>query len=142
MKLRVGDRFYPAAQIQSMTLLDTLEMQAALRDNPGISSARSMVDVLSLLDEFVSLPSRAEQLDYPEGTFLTAVTIWVTRRRAGERLPFLDAIDIPINDYEWVRESSDPELSAEGKALVSAAGVPRGVRRQGSKGKRKTSKRR
>lgn len=129
LQLRIGERVYETAAIDQITLADIATLQAELgvlaASGTPITSARTWGDVQRLYGEFSAMPKAAQQ-DHPEGMFLTCLTVWATRRIAGEKLGLLDAVDVPVSQIRWIQTPDDHQAADPKRRPASA---PAGKRR-------------
>lgn len=103
MRFKLGDKTYETAGLDEVSLRDLVlfNTQAA---EIGLASRWS--DVEAAAEEFDSL-TEEEVRRHPDNMLVMAVTIWITRRAAGEDLSFGDAIDIPISKIEILPDPGD-----------------------------------
>lgn len=122
MILVIGEKRYPGVTLDELSIRHTLALQRELIVS-DVSSAKTWPDVRRLLNEYQALPP-AERENYPEAVFLSAVTIWAARVSAGEDLTLMQAVDFPAKTrVAWIKEPSDMEASAAGKAKPRRSGA-------------------
>lgn len=138
MLLKIGDKTYKSATIDRLTLADIIFLQGALTQYPTLSTCRNWGDIKALVKSWDHMDNRT-RAEHPEGLFLVGLVIWASRRTAGEKVDFLDALDVAVTDVTFLPEPGDRKpASAEGKA-PKGSGRAAGNRQQG-KAKPRTSK--
>lgn len=142
MKIVISGKEYPVATQNDATLADFV----ALKDATGLTRKD-----LRELGERVSKMTEAEAEDSEDAMLATGVTVWLTRRRAGEHLTLEEACDFPLAQLQFIVEPGDaiaaPAAAGEAPDPTSAApgDSPRAAARPATSdrlpSKRKTSKR-
>jgi hypothetical protein len=119
--LLVGDKRYAHTSIEDLSLLHVMALQRelALTD---ISSCKTWADVRALMDEYQRMEP-AERGNHPEALFLLSLTVWAARVASGERIEFLEAVDVPVNQIRFVAEPHDK--ATEGKAPARTRKAPK-----------------
>lgn len=142
MKLIISGTEYDVGNIGKASLADLMALKsqtgmgvAALRE--GLANAKRLKDLA---------------LDDEQALLALGALIFLTRRRAGEKVSFEEACSFPLDELEVVAEDGDSDLLAGGASeSESEAPDPRspGSAREGSggargqgKGRSTTSKRR
>ena len=90
-----------------------------------------------------------------DGMVNIGILVFLSRRAAGDRCSLEDAVDVDLQDLEWIREPGDPDdeqdddedagppdptLPAPGSPATSAVDRPAGAARKPGKGKRQPAK--
>jgi hypothetical protein len=119
MRFQLGDKIYTAAEIDLLTVKDVLvfEKEAADLGRPmkwGQIEAWALElngYYQTIADEKVSPAQRAEAeravKDHEGVLWVIAMTIWASRRLAGEAVTFDQAIDFPMRDLRWLPSTQD-----------------------------------
>ena len=108
-RFKIGDRIYTTASLDEVSLRDLIKFNSQAAE---LGIAERWPDIERLAQVFDGL-TEAEAEAHPDKLLLIGVTIWVSRRVAGEDLAFGDAIDIPLSQLEFI---PDPEDRKPGKA--------------------------
>lgn len=121
MKIRIGDTVYDPKSVDDLSLLDLLTLE---RESGELGRALSM-SVLSGMQRSLEAAQRdakspEEKIqvgnDHPDSPWLLAVVIWASRRAAGERVTFGDAISFPLSSLEYIAEVGDQPVVDPQKA--------------------------
>lgn len=96
MKVRIGERSYDLAGLDHAHLSDLI----ALKRETGLG-------VVAIQEGLAGLGSDVLTDD---GLVALGALVWLTRRRAGERLTLEQACDFPLDDLEFISEPDDPEV--------------------------------
>lgn len=105
MKLKIGDKTYPQVGINDVSLLILIELER--------QTGRTIGDLkkLALKSAAMSPEEAAEFAESSEGLMSSAMAIWLARRSSGERIDFLDAIDFPLSQLEYIEEPGDRKVA-------------------------------
>jgi hypothetical protein len=68
--------------------------------------------------------TETEAEDHPDSLLVMAVTIWVSRRLAGEDLAFGDAVDVPMNHIKFLADPGDRKGPTKGAAKKARPKTP------------------
>lgn len=99
MKLIINGKQYAGVSLDQATLADWI----ALKTATGLSRA----DLIEQAKACEGLT--VEELGQrDEAILLTGISVWLSRRHAGERLTLEEACDVPMTDIEFVAELGDP----------------------------------
>ena len=98
MKIRISGVDYDAAALGRLSLFDILE----LKRQTGLS-VDEMQAAFAEVDP--DNPESAMRSEDPLVAF--GATIWLARRKAGERLTFEEACDFPLDELEFIAEPGD-----------------------------------
>ena len=110
---------YPMVNLHQMTSKLTLNQLVGFSRElaiTNISRARSMADVLDIVDEVGDGKTAVEIAEHPEGAFLLAVMVWGARTSAGDKLGLLEACDVTLDDLRFITEGDDEGRAVPGKA--------------------------
>lgn len=133
MKLKIGAALYSVALLDDLSLkmLLQLEQQTADFGHPVTAN-----DVRVMSDRMQKLESDEERAADPDILWLTAVTIWASKKLAGEDVTFDQAVDFPMTDLSYIAEPQDrlPDPTKPRKPLKgSGAAGKRPAKRSPSK---------
>ena len=124
-------RFVIDGKTYTTTALDEVPLKDLIRFNTEAGD-------MGLKERWNSVQSAAVEMDamttaeaenHPDSLLVMAVTIWVSRRLAGEDLAFGDAIDVPMNRIKFLADPGDrkgPTKGAAKKARPKASAVAAG----------------
>jgi hypothetical protein len=104
VKLLIAGREYPAVDHSNASLLHLMELKQQTRDFTEDGHGLGMAALQAI---GASAATQAEG-EVPENADLwMAVMVFLTRRAAGEKLTFLEAIDVPLGSIEFLPEPGD-----------------------------------
>jgi hypothetical protein len=111
VKLLIDGREYPAVDHSSASLLHLMELKQQTREFTEDGKGLGMAALQAI---GVSAAQAQAEGEVPEGADLwMAVMVFLTRRAAGEKLSFLEAIDVPLGSIEVVAEPGDQVEAVE-----------------------------
>jgi hypothetical protein len=123
MRFKLGDTVYTAAEADLLSLKDILqfEQEAADLGRPlkwGQIEAWSQeltgfYQVIANTKSSAADRKQAEQAtkDHEGALWVIAMTIWASRRVAGEAVTFEQAVDFPMRDLTWLPETQDRKVA-------------------------------
>lgn len=117
MRFQIGERVYDATAIEDLSLKMLLELEA---ETERFGRVLRMNDLRRITTELDALPSDAARGEHPDAPWLTAVSIWATRRLSGEALSFDAAIDFPLKQLVFLPDPSDRKVASDPKARKAA----------------------
>jgi hypothetical protein len=145
LKLKIGDQTYPLKSVDELSLLDLLLLERETRDLGRpltlsvISDMEKDVGAATMGKATVEERRRARQ-EHPDAPWLLAVSLWASRRAAGDKLTFEEAISFPLSELSFVREPGDPEdTPAEADPTRARPGSGRAGKPQASRSSTRTS---
>lgn len=103
MRFQIGETIYTSALLDEVSLKDLLAFNREA-DEAGLSL--TYADIENLAVEVAALKPE-EAAKHPQKLVLIAVTIWASRRAAGEKISFGDAIDVPLSKIKWLPVTQD-----------------------------------
>jgi hypothetical protein len=107
MRIKVAGKVYTPIARDEVSLRDLMLFNHQARDF-GITWA----EVTEMMEEWDDL-SEEEAASHPNLYMVIGVTIWMSRRAAGEDLTFSEAVDVNLGDVDFI---PDPEDRKPGKA--------------------------
>ena len=116
-RFKLHGKIYTTAALDEVSLKDLVLFNSQAEE---IGMARKWSDVERVTAEMSGLTT-AEADQHPEKLLLIAVTVWATRRIAGDAVTFGEAIDFPMNAIEFLPE---PEDRKPGKRKGAAKKAP------------------
>ena len=116
-RFKLGDKVYSPAGLDEVSLKDLVLFNTQAAD---MGLAERWSDVESASMEIATLSERDAER-HPGKHLVIAVTIWISRRAAGEDLSFGDAIDFPMSSIEFI---ADPEDHKPGKRNGAKRSAP------------------
>lgn len=102
-RFTIDGKVYTLGAVDDISLKDLVLFNTQAADM-GLTERWN--DVERVATEINALtPEQAES--HPDKLLMTAVTIWVARRLAGDDLSFGDAIDLPLSKVKWIADPGD-----------------------------------
>jgi len=128
MKFKIGPTVYDAAELDMLSLVDILKFE---KETADLGNPMRWSDIERIQVELEALKTDKERMAHADFIWLTAVTIWASRRLAGEKATFEEAISFPMRDLKQIEEPQDKK-AAEGPTKartgsVRAAKLPRPI---------------
>lgn len=121
MRVSIKGKVYDVAQLDDVTLRDTLVFEAQMAE---LGRPMTWPDMLDIIAKLSQIEDEQERGRHPDATWSLAVTVWATRRLAGESVTIAEAADFRIPaDIEWVVEP-DPSADRTGAASDPLEGQP------------------
>jgi len=127
VRFQIGERRYEVNAIEDLSLKMILELEAESRD---FGRQLKFADISVWADELNAL-SEDERVQHPESMWLLAVTIWASRKLAGEPVTFAEAVDFPMSQLVFLPEPQDHKKPANPQ---KARPTPRGSGRAANQG--------
>jgi hypothetical protein len=109
VKFSINGKVYDATDLESVKLRDILVFEQQTKD---MGRAVTWGEVNQWADELDALGSDDERANHPGAPWLTAVTVWASRRIAGEDLTFGDAVDFPMSALRFIPDPEDHKPKA------------------------------
>jgi hypothetical protein len=111
VKLMIDGREYAAVDHSNASLLHLMELKQQTRDFTENGHGLGMAALQAIGASAAVAQAEGE---VPENADLwMAVMVFLTRRSAGEKVTFLEAIDVPLGSIEVVTEPGDEAAPAE-----------------------------
>ena len=127
MKFKIGTKIYDAADIDP-TLKDILLLEKECAD---MGRPVKWGQFQGWQDELRALAAKGDEdavQNHPEILWLMALTIWASRKAAGESVTFGEAIDFRMDDFDWLPEPEDHKKPNPTKARPARKGSGRAVK--------------
>lgn len=136
MKFSIAGKVYDAADLDRLSLKDILlfETQAAeLGVIPELGRPMAWGDIGAISERIDALETDVEKENDRGMVWMTAVTIWASRKLAGEDVTFEQAVDFPMRDLKFIPEPQDHKTAkvnptaarpGSGRAARAVAAVP------------------
>lgn len=106
MRIRIDGAEYPLSDIHSATLADLLLLE---QQTTAVGHRMDLNDLKRLSREMQAIEDPDERLGHPDALWMLGATIWLCKRRAGESVDFITAVDFPMDKLEWISEPGDPK---------------------------------
>lgn len=106
MRFTLGGREYDVASVQDVTLRDTLVLEAQMRE---LGREMTWPDLTTMIVKLSTIEDPQARAAHPDAMWSLAVTIWASRRAAGEDVTVAQAADFRMSDLQWVDEKPEPE---------------------------------
>jgi glutathione S-transferase len=134
VKIQIGDTVYPVKSPDDLSVLDLLMLEqesAAVGRKltmPVLKGMQESIDAAVASERTPAARKQARE-EHPESLWMFAITIWASRRAAGEHITFADAISFPMRELTPIPEPGD-EVADEvdptrAQRRASAPGVAR-----------------
>ena len=102
-RFRLHGKLYSTAALDEISLKDLVLFNSQAEE---IGMARKWSDVERAAFEVASMTPAEADL-HPDKLLVIAVTIWASRRMAGDLVTFGEAIDFPVKDIEFLPATED-----------------------------------
>lgn len=109
MKFKLGNTVYALADLDRVSLRDILVLE---RETVEFGHPLRWTDVQAMSEALDALETEKERAEHPDALWITAVTIWASRRIAGENVTFDQAVDFPMRDLVFLPEPGDHKEAA------------------------------
>jgi hypothetical protein len=121
VRLLIDGREYPAVDHSNASLLHLMELKQQTRDFTEDGKGLGMAALQAV---GASAGARADG-EVPESADLwMAVMVFLTRRAAGEKVTFLEAIDVPLGSIEFLPEPGDEPGQVEADPTIPGPDSP------------------
>jgi len=104
VKFKIGETVYDGATLDDLTLKMVLQLEKETRE---MGRSVTLGDVQVMAEQLDALKTDRERSMHEATPWVLAVTIWASRRLAGEVLTFEQAIDFPMGDLTFLKEPQD-----------------------------------
>lgn len=104
MKFKIRDQTYDGATLDDLTLKMVLQLEKETRE---FGRLIRLADVQAMAEELDKLKTNTERGNHPDTPWVLAVTIWASRRLAGESVTFEEAIDFPMGELTFLKQPLD-----------------------------------
>lgn len=125
MKLAIDGKVYDAADLDQLSLRDILMFE---KESADMGRPMSWADIGVISTRIDALKTKAEKEADPGIVWMTAVTIWASRRLAGENITFEQAVDFPMRSLTFLPEPQDRK--AAGNPTKARPGSGRAANRR------------
>lgn len=124
-RFKIGNKVYSTSALDEISLRDLVVFNTEVSE---LGIPYSWADVERIGTEMADM-TEEEAKRHPDAMFITGVTIWASRRSAGDEVTFLEAIDVKLKDLQFLPSTEDKRPS--GKARKKTG--PKASARAGSK---------
>ena len=134
MKIRISGREYDAVNYKTASVLHLMELRQQSREftDDGKGLGMKALEVMQRTGaayqrevEQAQKDGRPVELEAPdEADLWLAVCLFLTRRAAGEKLRFLEAVDVPMGAIEVIPEPGDENPEEEPDPQLPGSGGP------------------
>lgn len=118
MRFSIAGKVYSAADLDQIRLADILLFEEQTRD---FGRALSWGQVNAWAAEIDALETDEQKHAHPGGLWLMAVTIWASRRLAGEPVTFEQAVNFPMAQLVPLPDPADHPAPANPTRARTAA---------------------
>ena len=119
-RFSIDGRMYNTASVDQISLKDLVLFKSQCAD---IGLPITWPEVERAVDE-ISVMSTKDAGNHPEFLTVIAVTIWISRRTAGDDLPFGDAIDVKMSSLTFLPEPEVRKPNPTKRKPSTKASVP------------------
>lgn len=137
MRFKISGRLYTAASLTEVSLRDLLLFEVQTEE---MGLPLRWADQLNISEEITALP-KEERGKHPKMLQLLAVTVWATRRVAGDKVTFSEALDFSLDQLEWVGGGEDDEADPPKARQATRKGSGRAGASRATASKKGTSAR-
>ena len=114
-RFKIGTVTYSTAALEEISLKDLVLFNS---ESTELGLNRTWADVERIATEIANLDENGAHA-HPDLLLLLGVTIWASRRKAGENISFADAIDVPMTQILFLKSVEDrkpgPTKARKGK---------------------------
>ena len=131
MLIKIQGTTYPVKSAAELSLLDLLTLERETRDlgrpltMSVIAGMENSVQA-AIREADGSEAKRKARTEHPESAWLLAVTLWASRKAAGDHVTFEEAISFPLSALEFVAEAGDADDADVDPPQPRPASVPGG----------------
>jgi hypothetical protein len=127
MKFKILDTVYDLGSLDRLSLIDILMLEKETRE---LGNPLRWSQVMQMSADLEALKTKEEKEAYPDILWMSAITIWSSRRIAGDKVSFVEAIDFPMGDMIWLPDPEDhKEPERPTKPARARAGSGRATKR-------------
>lgn len=130
MRFKIRDKVYVAPSLLKPTIRDYLRLA---NETEAIGRRWTQNDVFALEDAVTSFKGTKEQPVHPEMGQYIAFIMWAAFAVAGDPNPYDKAIDVSMEDFEFVREPEDHQEAETPTKARTKAGTARAAKRRVAK---------
>lgn len=117
-RFKIGDRIYSTAALDEISLRDLVVFNTEVAE---LGLPYTWADVERIGNEMADLEEEAAK-QHPDAMFITGVTIWASRRAAGDQVSFLEAIDVKLKDLQFVPPKEEAPRTGPTKTRKAKSG--------------------
>lgn len=116
MRIKIGDKVYPTVARDEISLRDLMLFNTQAEEF-GVTWG----DVEQVMGEWEGLTEEQAER-HPQKFLVIGVTLWMSRRAAGEDVTFSEAVDVNLADVDFLPE---PQDKSPGKAKAAKKKAPK-----------------
>lgn len=120
LRFRLDGKVYSVGALEDVSLRDVMLFNTQAAD---MGLAATWADVERVSEE-MSAADKDEAEKHPDALLMLGVTIWATRRIAGDEVTFGDAVDFPLSALVWLPDTEDRK-PGKGKARKGSKSKPK-----------------
>lgn len=120
LRFRLDGKVYSVGALEDVSLRDVMLFNTQAAD---MGLAATWADVERVAEE-MSEADKDEAEKHPDALLMLGVTIWATRRIAGDEVTFGDAVDFPLSSLVWLPDTEDRK-PGKGKARKGSKSKPK-----------------
>lgn len=117
-----ADRFKIGSKVYRLDVLDDISLRDLMVFNRQVADmglSITWADIERISSEMAGLSDKKAS-QHPEAMIMTGVSIWASRRAAGDDVTFEEAVDIPVSEIVWLEGPKDHKPSAKARRSPSA----------------------
>lgn len=122
-RFRIGEKVYTTETLDEISLRDLMLFNRQAAD---MGLGATWADVERISAEIAALDENSVGT-HPDMMLMVGVTVWASRRQAGDDVTFEQAVDVPLSKIVWLESPKDRQpktpkkrASGKGSALVAA----------------------
>lgn len=120
LRFRLDGKVYSVGALEDVSLRDVMLFNTQAADM-GLTA--TWADVERVAEEMSEADKDAAE-KHPDALLMLGVTIWATRRIAGDEVTFGDAVDFPLSALVWLPDTEDRK-PGKGKARKGGKSKPK-----------------
>lgn len=120
LRFKLDGKVYSVGALEDVSLRDVMLFNTQAAD---MGLAATWADVERVSEE-MSAADKDEAEKHPDALLMLGVTIWATRRIAGDEVTFGDAVDFPLSALVWLPDTEDRK-PGKGKARKGSKSKPK-----------------
>ena len=137
MKFRTGGKTYTAAALTRPTIRDYMNLAVSTE---AAGRRLNSSDVFRIEQEITDCKSAKERALHPELLTFLSLVVWATMVEAGEPDPYERAIDVRLDDLDFIPDPEDHHKADPRKAPARVASARAGRQPAAKRAAAKTSK--
>lgn len=123
MRFKIADAEYDAATIEDVTLRDTLVFERQMAD---LGRPMSWPELMRMVMRLAAIADPSARGEDPDAMWSLAVTVWASKRLAGEDVTVAEAVDFRLSDLVFLPDPETETPTQAGAGPAPADDAPSG----------------